>query len=99
MTKPMPVIFVGHGNPMNTLQTNDYTKAWTAIRAEIPRRKAVLSISAHWYIPRTAVTAMSTPRTIHDFGGFPKELYEVEYPAPGDPALEKRIQLCSHRTL
>lgn len=92
MTETMPTIFFGHGNPMNALLINDYTNAWAAIRTEIPRPKAILSISAHWYAPRTAVTAMSAPRTIHDFGGFPQDLYEVEYPAPGDPALANRIR-------
>jgi 4,5-DOPA dioxygenase extradiol len=92
MAETMPVIFFGHGNPMNALQTNAYTKAWAAIGARIPRPKAILSISAHWYIARTAVTAMQSPKTIHDFGGFPQELYEVEYPAPGNPALANRIK-------
>jgi 4,5-DOPA dioxygenase extradiol len=92
MTKTMPVIFLGHGNPMNALQINDYTKAWAHIGTESPRPKAVLSISAHWYIPQTAVTAMSAPRTIHDFGGFPQDLYNITYPAPGDPALANRIR-------
>lgn len=92
MTETMPAIFLGHGNPMNALQTNAYTKAWEAIGAGIPRPKAVLSISAHWYIARTAVTAMQSPKTIHDFGGFPPELYEVEYPAPGNPALADHIK-------
>ena len=92
MTKTMPVIFLGHGNPMNALQINDYTKAWAHIGTEVPRPKAVLSISAHWYIPQTAVTAMSAPRTIHDFGGFPQDLYNITYPAPGDPALANRIR-------
>lgn len=87
MTEPMPAIFFGHGNPMNALQINDYTKAWAAIGTEIPKPKAILSISAHWYIPLTAVTVMPAPRTIHDFGGFPQDLYEVKYPAPGDPVL------------
>ncbi len=91
MTEIMPAIFLGHGNPMNALQTNDYTRAWSAIGRNIPRPKAILSISAHWYISRIAVTAMQKPRTIHDFGGFPKELYEVDYPAQGDPALADRI--------
>ena len=92
MTETMPAIFFGHGNPMNALQINDYTKAWAAIGTEIPKPKAILSISAHWYIPRTAVTVMPAPRTIHDFGGFPQDLYEVKYPAPGDPVLANRIR-------
>lgn len=92
MTETMPVIFLGHGNPMNALRTNAYTKAWAAIGTGIPRPRAVLSISAHWYIEKTAVTAMQSPKTIHDFGGFPPELYEVEYPAPGNPALADSIK-------
>src|SRR5579864_3849205 len=88
----MPAIFFGHGNPMNALAQNAYTQAWSAIGAEIPRPKAILSISAHWYVPATAVTAMAAPRTIHDFGGFPRELYQVQYPAPGDAALAARVQ-------
>lgn len=92
MTEIMPALFLGHGNPMNALLVNDYTKAWAGTGTNIRRPKAILSISAHWYIPRTAVTAMQTPRTIHDFGGFPQELYEVEYPAQGDPALADVIR-------
>ena len=92
MTKPMPAIFFGHGNPMNALSKNTYTDGWNAIGRQLPRPKAILAVSAHWYIPATAVTAVSRPRTIHDFGGFPRELYEVEYPAPGDPSLAKRVQ-------
>lgn len=88
----MPAIFFGHGNPMNTLRTNAYTEAWAAIGAAIPRPKAVLSVSAHWYISGTAVTAMERPPTIHDFGGFPQRLYEFRYPAAGDPQLAKRIR-------
>ncbi|MBA4142457.1 MAG: 4,5-DOPA dioxygenase extradiol [Nitrosospira sp.] len=80
----MPAIFVGHGNPMNALSRNAYTVAWSAIGAGLPAKpRAILSISAHWYVPRTAVTAMAKPPTIHDFGGFPRELHEVQYPAPG----------------
>ncbi len=92
MAQPMPVFFFGHGNPMNALRQNAYTKGWAAIGAEIPRPRAILSISAHWYLPGTAVTAMPKPRTIHDFGGFPRELYEVTYPAPGDPVLARYVQ-------
>ncbi len=87
----MPAIFFGHGNPLNALQQNSYTAAWQAIGASLPRPKAILCLSAHWYIPETAVTAMATPRTIHDFGGFPRELFEVKYPAPGDPVVAERI--------
>ena len=92
MTDPMPAIFFGHGNPMNALMHNAWTDGWAAIGKEIRRPRAVLSVSAHWYLPATLVTAMRSPPTIHDFGGFPRELYEVRYPAPGDPELARRIQ-------
>ena len=92
MTEPLPAIFFGHGNPLNALARNSYTEAWSAIGNSLPRPRAILCVSAHWYFPATAVTAMLSPRTIHDFGGFPRELYEVQYPAPGDPALAAQMQ-------
>ncbi len=88
----MPAMFFGHGNPMNAISQNLYTKTWSAIGRELPRPKAVLVISAHWYVEHTAVTIASHPRTIHDFGGFPRALYEVQYPAPGDPQLALRVR-------
>ena len=92
MITSMPAIFFGHGNPMNAVQSNGWTKAWATIGNTIPKPKAIVCVSAHWYLSATLVTAQDRPRTIHDFGGFPRELYEVKYPAPGDLKLANRVR-------
>jgi len=92
MAEIQPAVFFGHGNPMNALLENSYTEAWRRLGREMPRPRGILSISAHWYVPSIGVTVTTAPKTIHDFGGFPKELYQVRYPAPGDPTLARHVQ-------
>lgn len=91
-TLQMPVLFAGHGSPMNALEENEFTEGWREIALSIPAPEAILCISAHWETRGTFVTAMEKPKTIHDFGGFPGELYEVHYPAPGSPDLAAHIK-------
>lgn len=92
----MPVLFVGHGSPMNGIEDNDFSRRWSSIAKEIPTPKAVLVVSAHWFTKGTQITEMEAPPTIHDFGGFPKALYEVQYPAPGNPLLARETAAMIH---
>ncbi|MCW3121717.1 MAG: dioxygenase extradiol [Flavipsychrobacter sp.] len=95
----MPVLFIGHGNPMNAIEENVYSNSWKSMGKTLPRPQAILSISAHWITKGTKVTGMSHPKTIHDFGGFPKKLFDAEYPAPGTPefaTLTKELVTHSH---
>lgn len=90
----MPALFVGHGNPMNAIEDNVFTRGFEAIAKELPKPNAILCISAHWETKGTFVTAMKQAETIHDFGGFPSRLYEVQYQAPGSPELKNREYAC-----
>lgn len=94
----MPVLFVGHGSPMNAIEDNQFSRRWSALGKEIVKPKAVLCISAHWLSSGTKITAMKAPKTIHDFGGFPKALFEVQYPAPGNPELASDVSKLVKKT-
>lgn len=94
----MPVLFLGHGSPMNAIEENEFVQGFRNISKEIPKPNAILCISAHWETRGTYVTAMEKPPTIHDFGGFPKELFEVQYPAPGSPELAKQTRSLIKKT-
>ena len=87
----MPALFIGHGSPMNAIEDNAWSRAWRALGERLPRPRAILCISAHWETPGPWLTGSAAPPTIHDFGGFPQALFDVRYPAPGDPALAQRV--------
>lgn len=94
----MPVLFIGHGSPMNGIEDNDFSNRWKQLAKEIPVPKAVIVVSAHWMSRGTKITAMDFPQTIHDFGGFPDELFNVQYPAPGSPTIAKETASIIHST-
>ena len=91
-TDKMPVLFIGHGSPMNAIEDNEFSRSWHDLAKSLPVPKAILCVSAHWETSGTFVTSMPNPATIHDFGGFPKQLYEVQYPAPGSPELAHAVK-------
>jgi 4,5-DOPA dioxygenase extradiol len=97
-TEQMPVLFVGHGSPMNAIDENEFVTGWRTIGKSLPKPNAILCVSAHWETRGTFVTAMEKPPTIHDFGGFPKALFDVQYPAPGSPALAKETKSLIRKT-